>query len=444
MGNPTINPNENTLPAGIPFEEDGDRSAWGSGGTDAFTPNVGEFAKGNLSEGWSGLSSGANSFGASPTALTSRLDSFTSSSLFGSGGSGYDSNGFGSQGFQASTFINDSQGNHIYQDGHVLSRLPITSVTPDGLQVTAQQTGANINGLFGTLSSVADAADRALVNAQEWMGGIRERSRGIVNNAGNPVEAAVGASAYAINSVTSSAVDGAIETGRLITSNEQRRGFAEGVRRLWSDPVGTTKDAWTAFRAQPRDDQLSQAGASLIGLASAARAVRNVGAVADVATSSASAPKMISSNPATGNPVAVARGISGLNARQSGVLARLPESGSSTVAHKAFGQRDISALTAATGDEFAMFSVGGRRLIFRGNSESVPITPDQAAGLAAEGWRWSSHTHPGFDPSVLRSSPGDQAVLGAMGGRQSAIINSVGQRGVFTPDGDSLNGWRPW
>jgi hypothetical protein len=111
---------------------------------------------------------------------------------------------------------------------------------------------------------------------------------------------------------------------------------------------------------------------------------------------------------------------------------------------KNFGQGDLSALTAATGDEFAMFTTGGRRLVIRGGAESIPVTPDMASDLADQGWRWSAHTHPGYDIGVLRSSPGDQAVLGAMNGNQSAIFNSLGQRGIFTPAGDSLNGWMPW
>ncbi|WP_123646422.1 hypothetical protein [Lysobacter enzymogenes] len=152
----------------------------------------------------------------------------------------------------------------------------------------------------------------------------------------------------------------------------------------------------------------------------------------------------IASNAATGNPAAISRGFGTLNSRQASVLEQLPEFGSSAIIHKSFGQRDLAALTAATGDEFAMFSTGGRRLVFRGNFGSVPITPDMASELASQGWRWSSHTHPGYEVGVLRSSPGDQAVLGAMGGKQSAIFNSMGQRGIFTPDGDSLNGWKPW
>ncbi|MDM4770224.1 LysM peptidoglycan-binding domain-containing protein [Solimonas sp. SE-A11] len=152
----------------------------------------------------------------------------------------------------------------------------------------------------------------------------------------------------------------------------------------------------------------------------------------------------IAANAATGNPAAISRGFGALSSRQSGVLEQLQEFGSSAIVHKSFGQQDLAALTAATGDEFAMFSTGGRRLIFRGDATSVPITPDMGSQLASQGWRWSAHTHPGYEFGVLRSSLGDQAVLGAMGGRQSAIFNSMGQRGMFTPYGDSLNGWKPW
>ncbi|WP_167285124.1 putative Ig domain-containing protein [Marilutibacter alkalisoli] len=184
----------------------------------------------------------------------------------------------------------------------------------------------------------------------------------------------------------------------------------------------------------------------------AASGVRTLGSVSAVdrgvstayARSVANSELTIAANAATGNPAAISRGFGALNSRQAAVLEQLPEFGSSTIAHKGFGQRDLAALTAATGDEFAMFSTGGRRLIFRGDVGSVPINPEMASQLSGQGWRWSSHTHPGFEIGVLRSSPGDQAVLRAMGGNQSAIFNSMGQRGMFTPNGDSLNGWKPW
>ena len=152
----------------------------------------------------------------------------------------------------------------------------------------------------------------------------------------------------------------------------------------------------------------------------------------------------IASNSANGNPAAIARGIGDLNSRQTAVLEELSGVGSRTITSKAIGQNDLAALTAATGDEFAMFTTGGRRLVIRGDATSVPITPELATDLASQGWRWSSHVHPGFDASVLRSSIGDRAVLDAMGGNQSTIFNSLGQRRLFTPAGDSLNGWTPW
>ena len=59
-----------------------------------------------------------------------------------------------------------------------------------------------------------------------------------------------------------------------------------------------------------------------------------------------------------------------LNARQLGALDQLPDFGSRAILHKSFGQKDLAAVTAATGDEFAMFTAGGRRLVVRGNHQS--------------------------------------------------------------------------
>lgn len=81
-----------------------------------------------------------------------------------------------------------------------------------------------------------------------------------------------------------------------------------------------------------------------------------------------------------------------LNSRQAAALEQLPDFGSQVILGKNFGQGDLAALTAQTGDEFAMFTTGGRRLVFRGDSESVPITPDMASDLADQGWRWSTHS----------------------------------------------------
>ena len=145
-----------------------------------------------------------------------------------------------------------------------------------------------------------------------------------------------------------------------------------------------------------------------------------------------------------GNPRMIFSGRAGLTPRQQGFLDRLPEFGSRVeVPAAGIRELDISALTASTGDEFAYFTNGYRVLLVRGGPGTVPVTPEVAAGLARDGWRWGAHTQPGDTPSYCRSSDGDRAVLQAMGQQSSRIYNSVGDSRTFTSAGDSLRGWLP-
>jgi hypothetical protein len=141
---------------------------------------------------------------------------------------------------------------------------------------------------------------------------------------------------------------------------------------------------------------------------------------------------------------AIAAGVADLSHRQASVLTQLDGFGSRAIISKrGFGQSDVAALSAATGDEFAMFSTGGRRLLIRGNSSGVPIglADGSAQGLAAQGWRWSSHVHP---DGTLLSSAGDRAVLGAFENSRSAILTPSGTRGLFSSNGDLIgSGWLP-
>lgn len=66
------------------------------------------------------------------------------------------------------------------------------------------------------------------------------------------------------------------------------------------------------------------------------------------------------------------------------ILEQLNGYGSQTITSKAFGNQDLAALSAATGDEFAMFTTGGRRLIIRGNATSVPINVAKEQDLSAK------------------------------------------------------------
>ena len=71
---------------------------------------------------------------------------------------------------------------------------------------------------------------------------------------------------------------------------------------------------------------------------------------------------------------------------------------------------DLAALTAKTGDEFAMFTRGSKRLIIRGNKTSVNIDIDKAKELAESGYKWSGHPQPGFDKFCLLASDGDYEI----------------------------------
>lgn len=152
----------------------------------------------------------------------------------------------------------------------------------------------------------------------------------------------------------------------------------------------------------------------------------------------------ISASGATGNPAAILRGIGDLNKRQRGLLNRLANDGDRIIIPKnGVSLNDISALTASTGVEFAMFTRRGERMLVRGTSGIVDIGVDEARSLAAQGWRWSAHTHPGRGANVLRSSVGDRAILGEFRNQSSAIMNSEGQRSIFSAAGDMLTGWLP-
>ena len=115
------------------------------------------------------------------------------------------------------------------------------------------------------------------------------------------------------------------------------------------------------------------------------------------------------------------------------LLDRLPKTGSRVVVRKKdVSMKDLSALTASTGNEFAMFTKGGERLIVRGNAYRTPIGIKDAKELREEGYRWSGHTHPGIDHNCLQASSGDIEVLNVFGQEFSVIYNSIGAYQVFS------------
>lgn len=133
-----------------------------------------------------------------------------------------------------------------------------------------------------------------------------------------------------------------------------------------------------------------------------------------------------------GNPNAILTFNTSLNNRQLALLEAMPYYDSRIVVPKEnVNMTDLSALTAKTGDEFALFTKGTERLVIRGNASRVNITVEEAQQLAKNGYRWSGHTHPGVGIDVLMPSDGDKKILSCFPQTMSAIYNSKGQYYAF-------------
>lgn len=137
-------------------------------------------------------------------------------------------------------------------------------------------------------------------------------------------------------------------------------------------------------------------------------------------------------NTGKGNPNAILTHGVELNNRQKVLLEALSEYDTRKVfPKKSVSMKDLAALTAVTGQEFAMFTKGKNRLIIRGNSRGVNVTVKIAEQLRDEGYKWSGHTHPGIDLTCLGASDGDRAILGVFKQEVSSIYNAKGQYEVF-------------
>ena len=139
------------------------------------------------------------------------------------------------------------------------------------------------------------------------------------------------------------------------------------------------------------------------------------------------------------HPADVSFGDKPLNKRQQKILDALPASDSKYI----FGKRevsmiDLSALTASTGDEFAMFTREGKRLIVRGNNERIFLRVKDLTKLHEDGYRWSGHTHPGYTDADLIPSQGDMDALILMKQDNSAIYNAMGKQRLIYPKEELL------
>lgn len=137
-------------------------------------------------------------------------------------------------------------------------------------------------------------------------------------------------------------------------------------------------------------------------------------------------------NPAVGKPKFVNAG-SPLSKKQSNLLNRLQNDGDLiTVNKRDCGLKDIAALSAHEGVEFALLTRKGERMVFRGNDHHV----NSLNGLTVPqyrdaGWKWSGHTHV-YGGTI--PSDGDLKILKLFNQNQSAIYDYRGERGMVFND----------
>lgn len=118
-----------------------------------------------------------------------------------------------------------------------------------------------------------------------------------------------------------------------------------------------------------------------------------------------------------------------LTNRQQRLLDELPNAGSRAVVRKdGVSMRDLAALTAKTGVEFALFTCGPKRLVVRGDARGVYLEETEVERLIAQGYKWSGHTHPG---DSLIQSEGDEEVLRMFPQCASVIYNMKGEFNRF-------------
>ena len=86
---------------------------------------------------------------------------------------------------------------------------------------------------------------------------------------------------------------------------------------------------------------------------------------------------------------------------------------------------DLRQLTNVTGDEFDMFTRGGRRLIIRGRGNVVEVSPQMYDDIVSGVYgRFSGHTHPGYS---LEPGPADEKFLEMLGQNRSSIWGNTGE-----------------
>ena len=101
--------------------------------------------------------------------------------------------------------------------------------------------------------------------------------------------------------------------------------------------------------------------------------------------------------------------------------------------HNQQDQQDLAYLTAATGDEFALFKKKNKYLLYHGDPRSCKLINGLKERIKAENYYFVAHTHPGEE--VPRSSTEDKKFLKWLGQQSSIVIGArTGEEKLYRYD----------
>ncbi len=123
-----------------------------------------------------------------------------------------------------------------------------------------------------------------------------------------------------------------------------------------------------------------------------------------------------------------------LRSNQQKILDKIPEPGTWTeLRKKQIDVKDLAALTAATGHEFAIFTGNSSKILVHGTSKSWHIPHDAWDIIKENQYEWTAHSHPTF--TKLEESDEDIKTLSLFTWqKKSVIIDLEGKTHEFTSD----------
>lgn len=145
-----------------------------------------------------------------------------------------------------------------------------------------------------------------------------------------------------------------------------------------------------------------------------------------------SSPSIESRNHAMGKPSAVVGGAK-LNNRQQRLNDILTTNDTSTIVKKRdVNMKDLSALSASNGVEYALLTRKNERMVIRGDLQTVGLINDKTVeSYREQGWKWSGHTHV---VGGLVPSNGDLVILELFHQKKSLLYDHLGNYTIINLD----------